>query len=84
MNKIFVNNIGDLGEAQRASFYSFLSTGISQELQTFPNPFLAKIRVLGKKKVPCFVYIYPNENATNPRIQPLAPRDAQYIDEFIR
>ena len=61
MNKIFVNNIGDLGEAQRASFYSFLSTGISQELQTFPNPFLAKIRVLGKKKLPCFVYIYPNE-----------------------
>jgi DNA-directed RNA polymerase subunit beta len=61
MNKIFVNNIGDLGEAQRASFYSFLSVGISQELQTFPNPFLAKIRVLEKKKVQCFVYIYPNE-----------------------
>jgi hypothetical protein len=32
MNKIFVNNIGDLAEAQRASFFSLLCTGISEEL----------------------------------------------------
>jgi hypothetical protein len=45
VNKLFTNNIGDLAEAQRASFYRFLSTGISEELANFPNPFLAKIRV---------------------------------------
>jgi hypothetical protein len=37
MNKIFVNNIGDLTEAQRASFYRFLSIGISEELKHFSN-----------------------------------------------
>jgi DNA-directed RNA polymerase subunit beta len=61
MNKIFVNNIGDLGETQRASFYRFLSLGISEELENFPNPFVAKIRVNGKKKISCFVYLYPND-----------------------
>ena len=45
MNKLFTNNIGDLAEAQRASFYRFLSKGISEELTNFPNPFLAKIKV---------------------------------------
>ena len=43
MNKIFLNNIGDLGEAQRASFFHFLSKGISEELATFSNPILTKI-----------------------------------------
>jgi DNA-directed RNA polymerase subunit beta len=61
MNKIFVNNIGDLAEAQRASFYQFLSNGISEELTFFPNPFFARIKVSSKKKLPCFVYLYPNE-----------------------
>lgn len=56
MNKIFVNNIGDLAEAQRASFYRFLSIGISEELINFPNPFITKIKVVGKKKLPCLVY----------------------------
>ena len=42
MNKIFVNNIGDLSEAQRASFYRFLANGISEELINFPNPFSSK------------------------------------------
>ena len=50
MNKIFVNNIGDLSEAQRASYYRFLINGISEELVNLPNPFFAKIRVLRKKK----------------------------------
>ena len=61
MNKIFVNNIGDLAEAQRASFYRFLSVGISEELEMFPNPFVARIKVAVRKKAPCLVYIYPNE-----------------------
>lgn len=62
MNKIFVNNIGDLTEAQRASFYRFLAIGISEELKHFSNPFVAKIKPTGKKKrVPCLVYLYPNE-----------------------
>ena len=61
MNKIFVNNIGDLAEAQRASFYRFLSVGISEELVNFPNPFIARIKVSGRKKAPCLVYLYPNE-----------------------
>jgi hypothetical protein len=39
MNKIFVNNIGDLAEAQRASFFAFLCTGISEELINFPIHF---------------------------------------------
>ena len=64
MNKIFLNNIGDLGEAQRASYYRFLSKGIKEELSNFQNPFSKKIKVptrTTKKKVVCFVYIYPNE-----------------------
>jgi DNA-directed RNA polymerase subunit beta len=61
MTKIFVNNIGDLSEAQRASFYSFLYSGISQELENFPNPFIAKMKVLGRKKQSCFVYLYTND-----------------------
>jgi DNA-directed RNA polymerase subunit beta len=61
MNKIFLNNIGDLAEAQRASFYRFLFLGISEELSNFPNPFIAKIKIPGRKKLPYFVYHYPNE-----------------------
>ena len=61
MNKIFVNNIGDLSEAQRASYYRFLSNGISEELLNFPNPFSAKIRILSGKKIPCLVYLYLND-----------------------
>ena len=62
-NKIFLNNIGDLGEAQRASYYRFLSKGISEELSNFPNPFIAKIKVptrTKKRVIPCFVYLYTN------------------------
>jgi len=63
MNKIFINNIGDLAEAQRASFYRFLSLGISEELANFTNPFISKTRArnFGKKRVPCLVYLYPTE-----------------------
>ena len=59
MNKIFVNNIGDLSEAQRASYYRFLSNGISEELFKLSKSFFsAKIRVTTKKKVSCLVYLY--------------------------
>ena len=64
MNKIFLNNIGDLGEAQRASFYRFLSLGITEELASFPNPFIAKVKVptrILKRTLPCFVYLYTND-----------------------
>lgn len=50
MKKIFVNNVGDLAEIQRASFYRFLSKGISEELRNFPNPFLGKLSKPYKKK----------------------------------
>jgi DNA-directed RNA polymerase subunit beta len=63
-NKIFLNNVGDLGEAQRASYYRFLSKGISEELSNFPNPFISKIKVPTRNKkrvIPCFVYLYTND-----------------------
>jgi DNA-directed RNA polymerase subunit beta len=59
--KLFVNNIGDLSEAQRASFYHFLSSGISEEISNFPNPFITNVRISPRKKTPCLVYLYPNE-----------------------
>nr|AIM52769.1 DNA-directed RNA polymerase subunit beta [Ochromonas sp. CCMP1393] len=64
MNKIFLNNIGDLGEAQRASYYRFLSKGISEELINFPNPFISKIKVptrTQKRALSCLVYLYTND-----------------------
>ena len=64
MTKIFINNIGDLGEAQRASFYRFLYKGISEELANFSNPFISKIRIptrTSKRDIPCYVFIYPND-----------------------
>jgi DNA-directed RNA polymerase subunit beta len=60
MNKIFVNNIGDLAEAQKASFYRLLSKGISEELRNFPNPFKSSIKRSTRKKVPCLVYFNPD------------------------
>ena len=81
MNKIFVNNIGDLAEAQRASFYRFLSVGISEELVSFPNPFITKIRVSGRRKVHCLVYLYPNEiklKGPNSTIDNCLKRDLSY------
>ena len=64
MNKIFLNNIGDLNEAQRASFYRFLTKGISEELANFPNPFIARIKTttrVSEEMLPCFVYLYTND-----------------------
>jgi len=88
MNKLFVNNIGDLAEAQRASFYRFLSSGISEELLNFPNPFIAKIRTNGRKKLPCLVYLYPTEvklKGPNFSIDNCLKRDMTYsIQIYIR
>jgi DNA-directed RNA polymerase subunit beta len=81
MNKIFVNNIGDLAEAQRASFYRFLSVGISEELASFPNPFITKIRLSKRNKVHCLVYLYPNEiklKGPNSTIDNCLKRDLSY------
>jgi len=61
MNKLFVKNFGDLLEVQRASFFQFLFTGISEEFLTFPNPFFAKIQIDEKKHARSLVYLYPNE-----------------------
>lgn len=64
MNNLFLNNIGDLGEAQRASFFRFLSKGINEELLSFPNPFFTKIKVptrIKKRVITCRVYLYTNE-----------------------
>nr|QOU10586.1 RNA polymerase beta subunit [Pedospumella sp. Jangsampo120217C5] len=64
MNKIFLNNIGDLGEAQRASFFHFLSKGISEELATFSNPILTKIKVPTRPKnkaVLCKLFLHVNK-----------------------
>jgi DNA-directed RNA polymerase subunit beta len=81
MNKLFVNNIGDLAEAQRASFYRFLSLGISEELANFPNPFIAKIRISVRKKLPCLVYLYPNEiklKGPNHNLETCLKKDLSY------
>lgn len=61
MNKLFINNIGDLAEAQRASFYHFLSYGITEELSHFPNPFISRHVGSGKKTFPCLTYFYPSD-----------------------
>jgi DNA-directed RNA polymerase subunit beta len=88
MNKIYLNNVGDLGEAQRASFYRFLSIGISEELANFQNPFLAKIKVpsrASKRRTPCFVYLYVNEiklKGPNFSIHSSLRRDVSYAIQF--
>jgi DNA-directed RNA polymerase subunit beta len=61
MNKLFISNIGDLAEAQRASFYHFLSYGITEELSHFPNPFISRHVGSGKKTFPCLTYFYPSD-----------------------
>ncbi len=81
MNKIFLNNIGDLAEAQRASFYQFLSNGITEELENFPNPFNSKIKVANKKRIPCLIYLYTNQlklKGPNYNVATCLKRDMSY------
>lgn len=64
MNKLFLNNIGDLSEIQKVSYLRFLYKGISEEFSAFPNPFFAKIKVPTryKKKIQlCRIFLYLNE-----------------------
>lgn len=53
MTKTFINNLSDLIEIQRASFYRFLQEGLGKELEVLPNPqtgFTIRERALIKKK----------------------------------
>jgi len=81
MNKIFISNIGDLAESQKASFYRFLSKGIGEELANFPNPFLSKVKINSRKKVSCLIYLYPNDiklKGPNFNIETCLRRDMTY------
>lgn len=50
MTKTFINNLSDLIEIQRASFYRFLQEGIGKELEVLPNPQIGvTIRKIRKK-----------------------------------
>lgn len=63
MNKLFINNIGDLLEIQHASFFHFLFNGISQEFQNFTNPLSIKIKFptrLSNIKQNTFLYLSTN------------------------
>ena len=90
MNKLFTNNIGDLSEASRASFYRFLSTGISEELANFPNPFIAKIKVSkeyfkGRKRLLCLVFLDINKiklKGPNYSIINCLKKDLSYTIQF--
>ena len=90
MNKLFTNNIGDLAEASRASFYRFLSTGITEELSNFPNPFIAKIKVSkeyfkGRKKLLCLVFLDINKiklKGPNHSIINCLKKDLSYTIQF--
>jgi DNA-directed RNA polymerase subunit beta len=72
IKKLFVNNIGDLAEIQRSSFYRFLRFGITEEINNLANPFFAKIfnpkethhseenlKLISRQK--SLVYLFPNE-----------------------
>jgi DNA-directed RNA polymerase subunit beta len=79
--KLFISNIGDLAEAQRASYYSFLFYGISEEVSHFPNPFMTNIQVSARKRFPCLVYLFPHEikiKGPNASIEFCLKRDMSY------
>lgn len=64
MDKIFINNVSDLTELQRTSYYNFLYNGIEQEFINVPNPINITVNFIKTThkiivKVP--VYIYFND-----------------------
>jgi DNA-directed RNA polymerase subunit beta len=67
MNKLFVHNIGDLAEAQRASFFRFLTIGITEELESFTNPFKADTRF----RSPALRYLLNSDENKKKRMQTL-------------
>jgi DNA-directed RNA polymerase subunit beta len=58
MKKLFITNVGDLTEIQRASFYFLLLNGISTELNKFPNPCVFHIKLFKKLSKNCLVFFY--------------------------
>ena len=68
MKKLFINNINDLNELQRVSFYNFLFNTIHLELKKFPNSFKTKILLNNKSKVVLFLINldYKNLNFNGP------------------
>jgi DNA-directed RNA polymerase subunit beta len=75
MTNIFVNNLGDLIEAQRSSYYRFLQKGINEELKSLPRPLFKQLpssfietdialKLQGKQKffqiTTCFFYFHLN------------------------
>jgi DNA-directed RNA polymerase subunit beta len=62
MNKIFIPNVTDLIEHQRASYYEFLYKGIEEEFLLLPNPILLTINIPTRlKKTLVNYYFHPNE-----------------------
>jgi DNA-directed RNA polymerase beta subunit len=64
MNKLFLNNLGDLGEVQKASFYRFLYQGISEELNYFPNPLSCYLLLPTRQseyKIKSFLFLQTNK-----------------------
>ena len=65
MNKLFLNNLGDLGETQRASFYRFLYKGIKEEFAEFENPIRIKVKVPTRdiihRRVFTYLFFYIND-----------------------
>ena len=59
--KLFISNIGDLAEAQRASYFAFLSSGITEEISQFVNPFVSIVRIDRGVELNCLVYLSPYE-----------------------
>ena len=79
--KLFISNIGDLAEAQRASYYSLLSVGMSEEISHLQNPFVTNVLISTKNRQPCLVYLYPNEiklKGPNASIEFCLKNDASY------
>lgn len=60
MNKIFINNIGDLNEIQRISYFHLLYSGIRNEILNFQNPFFTKLKLDNFKHLLVLVYLYPS------------------------
>jgi len=66
MDKIFVNNVSDLCEHQRASYYDFLYNGLEEEFLQLPNPTNIKIYVPTRPRIfRTIVNFYFSPNTVN-------------------
>ena len=58
---LFIQNISDLNETQRASYYRFLYKGFSEEILNFQNPFfIYKKNTKFKKSTFNLIYLHLN------------------------